>query len=93
MEEQARRRRASQPPEDPTPGPSFPSLKEGMAKEETRLAEEAKRREAFQQPENPTPGRSYPTYERILAQVGELDLQSQLRLLEELAALVRQKVS
>ena len=61
MEEQARRRRASQPPGDPTPGPSYPSLKEGMAKEAKKLAEEDRQPEGFQQPESPTPGSSSPT--------------------------------
>ena len=82
MAEDARRREALQPPEDPTPRPPFLSLREAMALEENKL-EDAKRRKASQQPEDPT-------YERILALFGELDSQTKLRLLEKLAALVRQ---
>ena len=59
--------------------------REEFERAEKTMEERARRREAVQQPENPT-------YERIMAQVGKLDLQSQLRLLEELAALVRQGV-
>ena len=47
-------------------------------------AEEARQRDVTQPPENPT-------YERILTQVRELDLRSQLWLLEELPALVRKE--
>jgi len=51
--------------------------------------EQARRRAASRPPKDLTPVYSYPTYERILVQAGELDLQSQLRLLEELAVFVR----
>lgn len=44
IEEQAKGRRTSQPPEDPTPGLPFPPLKEGMAQAEKKLAEEASHR-------------------------------------------------
>ena len=49
------------------------------------MAEQARRPRESLPPEDPT-------YERILALFGELDSQSQSRLLEELAAPVRQEV-
>lgn len=85
MEEQARKRIASLPPEDPTPRSPYPTLKEGMAEEAKKSEEQARKRRASQPPENQA-------YERILAQFGELDSQSKLRLHEELAALIRQQV-
>ena len=84
MEQQARRWSASRLPEAPTPEPLWLSLNEGMAERDWP-------RSASRPPEDPTPGSSYRTNERILAQVGELELQSQLGLLQGLAALVRRE--
>ena len=75
------------------PVPSWrPLTKESLEEARKEMAEDARRREASQPPEDPTQGSSHPTYESISAQVGDLDLQGQLRLLEELAAWVRQKL-